>query len=657
MILVSPEENKKPTSILNAPSPASQSASNTPPLPTAENSAISQGVVGAATSSQSVPQPKASATSQPERPTFPPLSQQSKTEAQSSSTSLCSSGILTPPLLQEEEAKKAAATQAEKLNEKISKVKGKVVVSSNKNETKPTPSLLSKPENHESATSLLSDTGSATSEKATTSNLSDSTNTLAPTPVPSHHKQPSIHAHFLLDDVVHSGTRSRSSSLSRSQMPAIYSLESGTEAIAGPRIKSPETIGQKQVVSPPLLPKSSASQVPEAISTVLSNSAAGSAPGTGANVTPPSGLSSKNVSGSNIATPPSAAPSQANNTSNTAGDPRLPQDDGKLHILLAATGSISTGKLRLIINKLTEIYGRDKIDIQIILTKAAENFVSRGEIPSHIRIWRDQDEWATWKGRADPVVHIELRRWGDILVIAPLSANTLGKIALGLCDNLLTSVVRAWNTQYPILIAPAMVSYAYNHPATRAHLKVIKDEMKWIEILKPVEKVVGSYGDIGMGGMMDWNEIVNKTVLKLGGYPDDEDDGDDDNNDNDQDGDEEDEEDDDQDDNDDNAVVDDEDDDGKDLVPTIKKKDEAKLSNRMRSLGLDQPTSIKVGSRKVATDEGTGKALLSSTNKKPALPFDDDDVDLIIKKLSIAERDNLDNSNRPKFRTTSTSIN
>lgn len=658
IILVSPEENKKPASILNAPSSVPQSASSTPPLPTAENSAFSHGAVGA-TSSQSVPQPKAPVASQPDRPTFPSLTQQPKSEAQSSSTSLCSSGILTPPLLQEEEAKKAAATQAEKLNEKISKVKGKVVVSSNKNETKPTSSLLSKPENHEPASSSLSDTRSATSEKASTPNLSESTNTLAPATASSHHKQPSIHAHFLLEDVVHSGTRSRSSSLSRSQMPAIYSLESGTETIAGPRIKSPETISQKQIVSPPLQPKALAAQVPEALSTVLLNSNAGSAPGTGANATPPSGLSSKNASGSTFATPPSAAPSQANNTSNTAGDPRLPQDDGKLHILLAATGSISTGKLRLIIHKLTEIYGRDKAEIQIILTKAAENFVSRGEIPSHIRIWRDQDEWATWKGRADPVVHIELRRWGDILVIAPLSANTLGKIALGLCDNLLTSVVRAWNTQYPILIAPAMVSYAYNHPATRAHLKVIRDEMKWIEILKPVEKVVGSYGDIGMGGMMDWNEIVNKTVLKLGGYPEDEEDGDDDNNDNDQDGDEEDEEDDEQDENDENdenAVVDDEDDDGTDLVPAMKKKDETKLSNRMRSLGLDQPTSIEVSSSKSTTEEGNGKAPLTSI-KPPSLPFDDDDVDLIIKKLSIAERDNLDNSNKPKFRTTSTSIN
>ena len=42
-----------------------------------------------------------------------------------------------------------------------------------------------------------------------------------------------------------------------------------------------------------------------------------------------------------------------------------------------------------------------------------------------------------WKGRGDPVLHIELRRWADVFVIAPLDANTLGKLAYGLCDNLL----------------------------------------------------------------------------------------------------------------------------------------------------------------------------------------------------------------------------
>ena len=50
-------------------------------------------------------------------------------------------------------------------------------------------------------------------------------------------------------------------------------------------------------------------------------------------------------------------------------------------------------------------------------------------------------EWRAWKTVGDPVLHIDLRRWADVLLIAPLSANTLAKLANGMCDNLLTCVV------------------------------------------------------------------------------------------------------------------------------------------------------------------------------------------------------------------------
>lgn len=57
----------------------------------------------------------------------------------------------------------------------------------------------------------------------------------------------------------------------------------------------------------------------------------------------------------------------------------------------------------------------------------------------------DDHEWSSWSQRGDPVLHIELRKWADICLIAPLSANTLAKIANGLADNLLTSTLRAWD--------------------------------------------------------------------------------------------------------------------------------------------------------------------------------------------------------------------
>lgn len=203
-------------------------------------------------------------------------------------------------------------------------------------------------------------------------------------------------------------------------------------------------------------------------------------------------------------------------------DPRLPQNDGKMHVLLGVCGAVLALKIKMIVCKLHDVLG-DRIAVQVVLTLALEHFVTKEtlqQLAARARIWRDHDEWLTWLARTDPVLHIELRRWADILVVCPLTANTLTKIALGICDNLLTSVIRAWNTLYPILLAPAMGLNAYNAVTTRRQLRLVAEEMPWIEVLKPVEKVVGLYGDIGMGGMMDWNEIVNKVVLRLGGYPD-----------------------------------------------------------------------------------------------------------------------------------------
>lgn len=318
-------------------------------------------------------------------------------------------------------------------------------------------------------------------------------------PDPSHNRAPSIHAHFFVDDTLkHGPTRSRSTSVSSDGRSIVDSMlqSAGQEPLQQGRLR------------------------PGARSPYSALSSASS----GEHIPSPSTAGARTPSG--IQTPCAGlrTPSGARTPS---VDARLPENDGKLHVLFGACGSISISKTRLIIHKLQEIY-RDKVSIQLILTRSAEHFVSRGEFPSNIVIWKNSDEWNTWHSRTDPVIHIELRRWANILIVAPLSANTLSKIAIGLCDNLLTNVIRAWNTQYPILLAPAMVSFAYNSSVTKKHFKTIAEEMKWIQVLKPTEKVVSSYGEIGMGGMMDWNEIVDRIVRKLGGYPEEDDDDDDD---------------------------------------------------------------------------------------------------------------------------------
>jgi len=110
-----------------------------------------------------------------------------------------------------------------------------------------------------------------------------------------------------------------------------------------------------------------------------------------------------------------------------------------------------------------------------------------------IMIVNADDEWKDWTKIGDPVLHIQLRDWADILVVAPLSAHTLGKISNGLCDDTLTCVVRAWDfgnvdripdtfegvteqrrEAKPLVIAPAMNTAMWTHPLTDIQLNIIK---------------------------------------------------------------------------------------------------------------------------------------------------------------------------------------
>jgi phosphopantothenoylcysteine decarboxylase len=98
------------------------------------------------------------------------------------------------------------------------------------------------------------------------------------------------------------------------------------------------------------------------------------------------------------------------------------------------------------------------------LLSSRETRAERRALPSHGVYQRD-----------DPVLHVELRRWADLLLIAPLDANTLAKLAHGLSDNLLTCLYRAWDRRRPILLAPAMNTFMWENPLTGRHLRLLLD--------------------------------------------------------------------------------------------------------------------------------------------------------------------------------------
>jgi phosphopantothenoylcysteine decarboxylase len=144
----------------------------------------------------------------------------------------------------------------------------------------------------------------------------------------------------------------------------------------------------------------------------------------------------------------------------------------------------------------------------------------------------DEDEWpGLTEGRRyqreDPVLHIELRRWADVFVIAPLDANTLAKLATGLSDNCLTCVWRAWDPARPVVLAPAMNTLMWEHPLTRRHLRQLAADagtsppdldlpelVDWINHTLPKLRIVGpqskrlACGDTGVGALAEPAEIV-----------------------------------------------------------------------------------------------------------------------------------------------------
>ncbi|KAL2005344.1 hypothetical protein VTN00DRAFT_2555 [Thermoascus crustaceus] len=207
----------------------------------------------------------------------------------------------------------------------------------------------------------------------------------------------------------------------------------------------------------------------------------------------------------------------------------------KKHLLLASSGSVATIKLPNIITALSTHYPPSSLSIRIILTQSARHFLAGQSAeqppvssllsnPNVEAIYSDESEWVQPWTRGADILHIELRRWADILVIAPLSANTLAKMVYGMADNLLTSVVRAWDTtgeidgeKKKILVAPAMNTAMWVHPATGKQMRVLREEWGgWIEVLPPQERKSLACGDTGSGAMMEWTEIVRVIEERLG---------------------------------------------------------------------------------------------------------------------------------------------
>ncbi|XP_022104711.1 phosphopantothenoylcysteine decarboxylase-like [Acanthaster planci] len=189
--------------------------------------------------------------------------------------------------------------------------------------------------------------------------------------------------------------------------------------------------------------------------------------------------------------------------------PQSAARSAKQHVLVGCTGSVASIKLPQLVQ---ELLRHEQLQVSVIATENACHFFQASDLPGEVAVYRDADEWSMWKNRDDPVLHIELRRRADLLVIAPLDANTLAKVANGICDNLLTCVVRAWDLAKPLLFCPAMNTHMWNHPITAEQINTLKS-LGYSEV-PCVEKKLAC-GDTGAGAMAEVSTIVTAVLDAL----------------------------------------------------------------------------------------------------------------------------------------------
>ena len=168
-------------------------------------------------------------------------------------------------------------------------------------------------------------------------------------------------------------------------------------------------------------------------------------------------------------------------------------------IILGVSGSIAAYKAADLTSRLVKA-GHD---VHVVMTENASEFITPLTLQSlskrlvHIDVMTEP--------QADKINHIELAKQADLFVVAPASANIIGKLANGLADDLLTTVALALESQVPKLIAPAMNTQMYLNPAVQKNLATLK-EYGYAEI-QPREALLAC-GDYGPGALATVETII-----------------------------------------------------------------------------------------------------------------------------------------------------
>lgn len=150
-------------------------------------------------------------------------------------------------------------------------------------------------------------------------------------------------------------------------------------------------------------------------------------------------------------------------------DVSKPADLTGRRIIIAATGAIACYKSCTLVSRLAQAGA----EVTVLMTEAAERFVTPLTFqtlsgrPVYTSLWQAEENYDSQ--------HIGLARAAALMVIAPASANTIAKLAHGMCDNVVTTVATALPRQTPVLIAPTMNAEMWDNPITQENVKKLRD--------------------------------------------------------------------------------------------------------------------------------------------------------------------------------------
>ena len=171
------------------------------------------------------------------------------------------------------------------------------------------------------------------------------------------------------------------------------------------------------------------------------------------------------------------------------------------HIVLGITGSIAAYKAAILLRGLV----KEGAEVQVVMTPAAKEFItpltmsalSGNPVASEFFSAND----GTWHS------HVDMGQWADLILIAPATTATLGKMARGIADNLL--ITTYLSAKCPVMIAPAMDLDMFRHPANLANMEILKSYGNLI--IEPGEGALAS-GLLGKGRMEEPETIVEEVV-------------------------------------------------------------------------------------------------------------------------------------------------